>query len=164
MRDVTFSIGKEDSWNICYPCGSARWNSMICLLVFISLTLVIKDWETAFLWKCFFVYQFCFVIRSGHDFTHGFPGMQLLFKPHLSHVDFGKVDDYQSKRFILHSGILQTYSWIMLNLVIVFLIVLNTLCWSNYITLCNKISTSCWQRYIMENSYACYFYDKQHSL
>ena len=42
MRDVAFSIGKQDSWNIHYSCSSIRWTSFMCLFMFIFLTPVIS--------------------------------------------------------------------------------------------------------------------------
>ena len=42
-----------------YSCGSVRWTSMICLLMFIFLTPVIEDWETAV-----FLFYVHFLIRQ----------------------------------------------------------------------------------------------------
>ena len=52
MIGVALGIGKQDSWNIYYSCGSVRCTSMTCLRMFIFLTPVIKDGESvAFLYS-----------------------------------------------------------------------------------------------------------------
>ena len=53
-----FQYRKQDSWNNYYSCSSALWANMVCLLMFIFLIFVIKDWETAiFLYSCISYYS-----------------------------------------------------------------------------------------------------------
>ena len=42
MSDVAFNIGKSDSLNIDYSCGSVCWITMVCLLMVIFLHLWLK--------------------------------------------------------------------------------------------------------------------------